>query len=156
MKVHIVVENEYEGSTICGVFSTRELADWYKKGAYPYPNCQIEEWEIDSESGKIQRPVWECKIDLDSGKPLGKWYWESGRRLGLPPAFPSRLIGRILIVDDYRPSDRTFRPAAVAASFISPDHARQTAQEVRKAQLIADELGLGPSDSLHYIPANRA
>ncbi len=145
MKVFIVAENDYEGVTIQGIFSRPELAETFSQEI----GGNVEEWEIDSEVGKRRRDVWTAEIGMAAGQVRRESTWEGGAI-----ELPTRRVGDIHVGEAWIGPNCPL--VARASSFISAEHARQTAQEVRKAQLIADELGLGPSDSLHYIPANRA
>jgi hypothetical protein len=62
MTIYVVVDGEYSDYHICGIFSSRELANKYREDCKPREGGEIEEWKVDEHVGKIKRTLYRCEM----------------------------------------------------------------------------------------------
>ena len=134
MKVYVVTDGEYSDYHICRIFSNKDAAEQYcerLRKVDPSSSPQATEWVVNGSAPQIRPHRWTVSMNIFSGEISE----EGDRGAALAP---------LILRNDPLPSDETLRlwaerfsrgPNILVASYVSLDHARKLAAEVRQRYL---------------------
>ena len=136
MKVFVVAPGEYSDYHIKAIFSTRELASefiaeynrlvtdkWTKIDGFP-----IEEWDVDEYTA---RPLGCWQVDIEENGAVRRKGWDLEHDPHAPPT----------VHDGYMTSGAGFVPRHFIGYGKTVEHARRSAEELRRQTLILEGEG---------------